>query len=425
MFCGSWVLPVSILMVLWQHHSLPRHQMHSRLKEVCKVFGKPPGFLYIELLDFLIVSPFEVWASLTEESTKDPHSRLAMIGSKEKGCKEGMHFILGLLVDSPVIPAERRGPEREETWTLAPDHHDPCSFFDDISDIKQSKPVHDADSVQSRITVDESSEVPESGTLPRSQETRKSKTKKVKSYLRKCKGALSKSDEASSDKKRHEHCTSWYLDESHQEDMEVLFQKQSEFLDERIVEAEEASILIPDETSEDIANLPGDPPTNLAKDDGDQTGYEILSKLAEDDQRGDLRRSRTSLYEDARDSMNDRDCAVEETSCAAIKPERNDAVSLETLTTEDTNLNKCDSNDTLIAEVVVTGADGPPLVDVDEGKEEETRDQELDGETLRALSLVGVSRALDYTLCLLVRAVVVGQTQESLITRDFARYRGR
>lgn len=79
----------------------------------------------------------------------------------------------------PVIPAERRMPEREETWTLAPDQHDPCSFFDDISDVK-SKPVHDVDPTQSRIVGDtgETGEHPEGGTLPRSQETRKSKTKK-------------------------------------------------------------------------------------------------------------------------------------------------------------------------------------------------------------------------------------------------------
>lgn len=319
---------------------------------------------------------------------------------------------------SQVIPAERRMPEREETWTLAPDQHDPCSFFDDISDVK-SKPVHDVDPTQSRIVGDtgETGEHPEGGTLPRSQETRKSKTKKVKSYLRKCKGALSKGDEASSDKKRHEHCTSWYLDESHQEDLDVLLQKQSEYLDDRIVEAQEASNLIPDETLEDtplpIDTLPTtDPLTNPTKeDDRDDPDDEALTRLTEDEsnETSDLRRSRTSVYEDARDCINDRECAVEE-SCVSDKPERNDAVSLETLTTEDTNLNKCDSNDTLIAEVAASGPDSPSLVDVEEGKEEETRDQEVDGETPNALSLLGVSRLFDNTvifdctLCLLAFA---------------------
>ncbi|XP_031364781.1 uncharacterized protein LOC102680287 [Apis dorsata] len=275
----------------------------------------------------------------------------------------------------PVIPAERRGPEKEETWTLAPDQSgDACSFFDDVSDAKP-KPIQDVDNPQSRILDPGETqqtnqqfpqEHPETGTLPRSQETRKSKTKKVKSYLRKCKGALSKGDEASTEKKRQEHCTSWYLDESHQEDPDNTFhlQKQSEFLDERI--AEEPSAFSPD------------PVANLSKEVEGGGEDETLARLGEDEGRAsELRRSRTSLYEDARDSMNDRECIGEE-SC-----KRNDAISLETLTTEEvTNLNKCDSNDTLIAEVA---ANGPPLVE--EGKEEEG--EEVDGETLRALSLFG------------------------------------
>ncbi|KOC67078.1 hypothetical protein WH47_11731, partial [Habropoda laboriosa] len=261
-----------------------------------------------------------------------------------------------------VIPAERRILEKEETWTLAPEHQDPCPFFEDISEVKP-KVHHDVDA-QSRIT--EPSEQSESGTLPRSQETRKSKTKKVKSYLRKCKGALSKGEEPPQDKKRQELCTSWYLDESHQEDTEiVLSEKQSEYLDQRIVEAEEATSLIRDDLEDTLTQTTDS--TNLAKeDDRDGIVDETLSRLTEDDQKSDLRRSRTSLYEDARDSMNDRECSVEES-----KAERNDAVSLETLTTEDTNLNKCDSNDTLIAEVAVNAADNPSLVDAEEGKEEE------------------------------------------------------
>lgn len=282
---------------------------------------------------------------------------------------------------------------------MAPDQHDPCSFFDDVSDVK-SKPVHDADAAQSRIVGDtgetSGEQHAEGGTLPRSQETRKSKTKKVKSYLRKCKGALSKGDEGSSDKKRPEHCTSWYLDESHQEDVDVLLQKQSECLDERIAETEEASIT--NDTLESTRSSNDDPPTNFTKDEFAED--EPLARLTEDEanesNEADLRRSRTSVYEDARDSMNDaRECmTVDEcASCVSGTAERNDAVSLETLTTEDTNLNKCDSNDTLIAEVAASGPDSPSLVDVEEeGKEEETGDaKEVDGETLNALSPLGVS----------------------------------
>ncbi|CAK9829258.1 hypothetical protein ANTRET_LOCUS6627 [Anthophora retusa] len=283
----------------------------------------------------------------------------------------------------PVIPAERRVPEKEETWTLAPDHQDPCTFFEDISDVKP-KVQHDGDA-QSRIRdASEITEHPESGTLPRSQETRKSKTKKVKSYLRKCKGALSKGEETSSDKKRHEHCTSWYLEESHQEDAEILLEKQTEYLDQRIVETEEASSLVRDDL-EDTLIQSADHLTNLTKeDDRDELVDETLSRLTEDDQKSDLRRSRTSLYEDARDSMNERECTVEES-----KPEGNEALSLETLTTEDTNLNKCDSNDTLIAEVAANVVDNPSLVDVEEGKEEEPCEQDAENETVGALSVLG------------------------------------
>lgn len=309
-----------------------------------------------------------------------------------------------------VIPAERRGPEKEETWTLAPDQSgDACPFFDDVSDIKP-KPIQDADNPQSRILDPGESqqssqqlaqEHPETGTLPRSQETRKSKTKKVKSYLRKCKGALSKGDEVSTEKKRQEHCTSWYLDESHQEDVDTFhLQKQnSEFLDERIAEEASSALTTPleDESREPLESSP-DPVTDFSKEveAGDEANDETLARLGEDEGlASDLRRSRSSLYEDARDSMNDRECIAEE-SC------KNDAISLETLTTEEiTNLNKCDSNDTLIAEVA---ANGPPLVE--EGKEEES--EEVDGETLRALSLFGVSSQT------LVRCgFVVGRAQGS------------
>ncbi|KAK9310435.1 hypothetical protein QLX08_000196 [Tetragonisca angustula] len=305
------------------------------------------------------------------------------------------HFDWKLLRRKKVIPAERRGPEREETWALAPDQRDLCSFFDDVSDVK-SKSVHDTDAGQSRIVGDtgeaSSEQQPEGGTLPRSQETRKSKTKKVKSYLRRCKGALSKGDEGSSEKKRPEVCTSWYLDESHQEDLDVLLQKQSEYLDERIAETEEASTS--NDTLEGARSSNDDPPTSSAKNDNpDESEDEPLARLTEDEanesNEADLRRSRTSVYEDARDSLNDRECTVDECgSCVSGTVERNDAVSLETLTTEDTNLNKCDSNDTLIAEVAATGPDSPSLVE--EGVKDETGDaKEVDGETLNALSPLG------------------------------------
>ncbi|KAG9437650.1 hypothetical protein HZU67_00659 [Apis mellifera carnica] len=77
--------------------------------------------------------------------------------------------------------------------------------------------------------------------------------------------------------------------------------------------------------------------------------------------------------------MHDRECAASEEGCC----KRDDTISLETLTTEETtNLNKCDSNDTLIACEVAAPNGPPPLVE--EGKEGE----EADGE-MQALSLFG------------------------------------
>ncbi|XP_076678332.1 uncharacterized protein LOC143374237 isoform X2 [Andrena cerasifolii] len=290
----------------------------------------------------------------------------------------------------PVIPAERRVPEKEETWTLAPDHQDSCTFFDDVPDAKPKGPQ---DVENTRITADaappDTTEPTESGTLPRSQETRKSKTKKVKSYLRKCKGALSKGDESATEKKRQEHCTSWFLNESelHPEDT-IQSEKQSDLPSESTARTEGTSAPVSQEAEDNTTPRPDkNPPTNPCEDSHEVTADEALARLLDEDRRNDLRRSRTSLYEDARDST-----AIDEDSAPGkAERERNDVVSLETLTTEDTNLNKCDSNDTLIAEVVETvfGAASPAAIA--EGKEEEPRDREdeADGDTLPALSLLG------------------------------------
>ncbi|XP_043248649.1 uncharacterized protein LOC122395269 [Colletes gigas] len=297
----------------------------------------------------------------------------------------------------PVIPVERRVPEKEETWTLAPDQQDPCTFFEDVA---KSKAPQDVEST--RIPADgvpESIEQPESGTLPRSQETRKSKTKKVRSYLRKCKGALSKGDESSSEKKRQEQCASWYLDESQtskrQEDTDVLLEKQEEFVDERIAEVDLAPLVSQEIDDNEIARE--DPLADPAKSNAqDETPDEALARLLDEDRRNDLRRSRTSLYEDASDSVNDQ-CQVDESSKVG-----NDVVSLETLTTEDSNLNKCDSSDTLIAEAAEStpasvpecSVVGEEVVAEQRKEEEEDGIQQADGETLQALSLLGVSKSL-------------------------------
>lgn len=191
-------------------------------------------------------------------------------------------------------------------------------------------------------------------TLPRSQETRKSKTKKVKSYLKKCKGALSKGDENVTEKKRQENCTSWYLEDvptcaSQQEDHDEPPEKYTEFLEERLEKAARDA-----EPIEDLA--PETLEENFSRDENlEETSHEALTRLLEEDRRAVLSRSRTSLYEDVRNVNPEQPVSDEKIPTKELEPFRDEkkdaAVSLETLTTEDTNLNKCDSSDTLIAEV--------------------------------------------------------------------------
>ncbi|XP_033340994.2 uncharacterized protein LOC117228994 isoform X1 [Megalopta genalis] len=273
----------------------------------------------------------------------------------------------------PVIPAERRVPEKEETWSLAPEPNDPCTNCEDLPETKSKGSQDEAPKIPE--VPEASSEIPETGTLPRNQESRKSKTKKVKSYLRKCKGALSKGDEASSDKKRQEHCSSWYLEEAVSPEDTDPREKQREASTDRISEAEEAVEAV----EEDNATVSQNPSKNV--DDG-ETPDEALARLLDEDRKNDLRRSRSSLYEDARDSINEQATVVESNSSKVVK-DRNEAVSLETLTTEDTNLNKCDSSDTLIAEAGEVCAAYQPA-DGEQADEEEGND-----ETLQAMSLLG------------------------------------
>lgn len=253
-----------------------------------------------------------------------------------------------------MIPADRRPPEKEETWTLAADQQDSCVCFDGAVDSKV-KDAHNSEKTQLKpptevISVDASDNV--DNTLPRSQETRKSKTKKVKSYLKKCKGALSKGDENVTDKRRQENCTSWYLDDvptcaSQQEDHDEPPEKYTEFPEERLEEAVEPAEDPVPETLEE----------NFLRDENlEETPHEALTRLLEEDRRADLSRSKTSLYEDVKDAnseqpVSDEKTPTKESELFRDEEKKDAAISLETLTTEDTNLNKCDSSDTLIAEV--------------------------------------------------------------------------
>jgi len=302
-----------------------------------------------------------------------------------------------------VIPADRRPPEKEETWTLAADQQDPCVLFDDTVDPKARGPQN-LEKAQLKsaeaISADAADNV-DGNNLPRSQEIRKSKTKKVKNYLRKCKGALSKADETITEKKRQENCTSWYLEDvstgtSHQEARDELPERYTEFrenLDESIRE------LIEDPTIEALQvscseNLEGTPD-------------EALARLLEEDRRADVDSSRISLYEDARATSPEFQPALEEKT--SREPERfhdeaakNVAVSLETLTTGDTNLDKCGSSDTLIAEVPEVAETAAELAST--APEEESVPEELvdatDEETALPVPVFcGVSSFTDTNIC--------------------------
>ncbi|XP_011697958.1 PREDICTED: uncharacterized protein LOC105455945 isoform X2 [Wasmannia auropunctata] len=268
------------------------------------------------------------------------------------------HFDWKLLRRKKVIPADRRPPEKEETWTLAADQQDSCVFFDGAVDAKV-KDAHNSEKIQLRPPTEVTTSVDAGdnvdNTLPRSQETRKSKTKKVKSYLKKCKGALSKGDESATEKRRQENCSSWYLEDvpacaSQQEDRDELPEKYTEFPEERLEEAARDAPPVEDPAPETLEE-------NFSRGENlEKSPHEALTRLLEEDRRADLSRSRTSLYEDARDAspeqpVSDEKTPIKEPELFRDEGKKDAAISLETLITEDTNLNKCDSSDTLIAEV--------------------------------------------------------------------------
>ncbi|XP_063986274.1 uncharacterized protein LOC135167228 isoform X2 [Diachasmimorpha longicaudata] len=121
------------------------------------------------------------------------------------------------LASLPVIPAERRVPgDKEETWTLASDVP-----FSDAGKIDNNHEGQNFDESK------DDEEFVDASDLSRCQESRKSRAKKVKNYLKKCKGALSSAREESSSRgqskkqqqyrnrqKRHSTSSSWYLDDS-------------------------------------------------------------------------------------------------------------------------------------------------------------------------------------------------------------------
>lgn len=258
-----------------------------------------------------------------------------------------------------MIPADRRPPEKEETWILATDQHDPCAFPDGITDLK-AKGSQDSLKTQSRppptetISTDAGDNV--DNILPRSQETRKSKTKKVKSYLRKCKGALSKGDESTTEKKRQENCTSWYL-----EDLPVSASHQEENLSEKYMGFPEEVLEVTGDVDSPVEDsVPEIVEETFSRDENlQETPDGALNRLLEEDRRIDLSKSEIYLYEDVKDT-NPEQCTFDfcKRQTEGFCKEKKDTVSPEALTTENTNLNEYESNDTLIAEVTETTETG-------------------------------------------------------------------
>ncbi|XP_016845729.1 uncharacterized protein LOC100120109 isoform X2 [Nasonia vitripennis] len=188
----------------------------------------------------------------------------------------------------PVIPADRRAiaDKDSETWSLAIEHPTetcPADAQDPLlcTNIPEEKPPAAPEPAE-QLTC-------------RNHETRKSKSKRVKSYLKRCKGALTKNDETSCERKKNDaapqQASSWYV-----------------------------------EGKKDSAAL-----AKSEEDDAEQRPEEIF-ELCKARSVSVTRGSRSSLYEDARDEFG---------AASSEAKELGDA---------DGGLNKCDSSDTLIAE---------------------------------------------------------------------------
>lgn len=230
-----------------------------------------------------------------------------------------------------MIPADRRVSEKEDTWTLAKEYEESSTK---IPDTKHDPEQKDADKCSQKSSDDKSAEVETN--ITRGHETRKSKARRVKSYLKKCKGALSKSEDNSVERRRA-NCSSWYIEgssgSSSQPDTSVHVAVDDDL--------EEAISFAPQQV--EISNL----------DTSDVQDSENLQKEL-DGSKGDFDKgSKGSLYEDASD-IGVQVAREEKTptryldNLVEVSPTKKDP---EILAIEDGNSNKCDSSDTLIGEV--------------------------------------------------------------------------
>ncbi|XP_023317891.1 protein shank-like [Trichogramma pretiosum] len=114
----------------------------------------------------------------------------------------------------PVIPADRRAitDKESETWT----NSEPEKSTNDTTTL---------DSIKANVVEDQpsppkvESSTPDEHLSGRNHETRKSKSKRVKNYLRRCKGALTKGDDShscerkKSDQQQQSGSSAWYVDD--------------------------------------------------------------------------------------------------------------------------------------------------------------------------------------------------------------------
>ncbi|XP_058805556.1 uncharacterized protein LOC131672382, partial [Phymastichus coffea] len=194
----------------------------------------------------------------------------------------------------PVIPAERRAitdKESTETWSLAVEQQAPESSDVSTAKIADEKPELDADQPP----------------ISRGHETRKSKSKRVKSYLKRCKGALTRAEDASCERKKS---IERRQQQEQQEQQQQQQQQQQQTSCAWYVESRKESAKTEEEEEDE-----GEPVFELCKAAG----------------------SRNSLYEDAREELRTKAEEEEEEEEKSAKAG------------DDGSLNKCDSSDTLIA----------------------------------------------------------------------------
>lgn len=250
-----------------------------------------------------------------------------------------------------VIPAERRVPDKDETWTLPTDQQDEsCSTPANPEASTSADPIQakggavDAEPDAALVSAADSRD----SSLPRGHETRKSKTRRVKSYLKKCKGALTSRTEDSSSVERRErnsNCTSWYVDDEAAA-VQVGQDNDDEAIDGIAIGSRSADDDSPEAaglplpigeneigTSPEIVNAIG---TSLEIGNEIGTNLEIVDEIGSPD--GNPRKdSGFSIYEDASDLV--------------VASDRVGSRETLVLIEDSLSLNKCDSSDTLIADL--------------------------------------------------------------------------